>query len=83
MTTTDQEANPMENGVQQAYIEIREAIELLLNFLPQDERNYALTQSQVQEILVSLDDAVSNNWDELMAAFWRGVKQEIDYMEGN
>lgn len=79
-TTTDQEVNPIENGVQQTYIEIRESIELLLGGI-EDHDGFLFTGNQLREILVSLDDAVSNNWDELMTAFWRGVAQDIELME--
>jgi hypothetical protein len=70
--------NPIENGVQQVYTEIREALELILmaDLGPDDPIRPVL------EKLIELDDALGNNWDELMAAFWRGVRQDIDLMEG-
>jgi hypothetical protein len=66
--TYDRDIDPIENGVQQAYQEIRESIELLLF-----ERF-----GNVDGILRALDDAVSNNWVELMRAFWIGVRQDIE-----
>jgi len=72
MTTTydDTNPNPIENGVQQVFTEIRDSLALLM-------------QSEVQDpdvraaVLLGLDDAISNNWDDLMASFWQGVKEEI------
>ena len=63
------EVNPIENGVQQAYQEIRSSLELVLG---------SEVGTQTRElILTSLDDAVSNNWDELMLSFWVGVAQDV------
>lgn len=74
MTTTyDIEPNPIENGVQQAYQDIRASLELILY-------QEVSTGDVRQAILLSLDDAVSNNWGELMASFWQGVKQDIELM---
>jgi hypothetical protein len=85
MTTTyDYEPDPIDGGVQQAYIEIREALELILA-LGVGPELYAEAvdnpQALAQQVLISLDDAVSNNWDELMVAFWRGVAQDVALME--
>lgn len=67
------EPNPIENGVQQAYQDIRASLELILY-------QEVSTGDVRQAILLSLDDAVSNNWGELMASFWQGVKQDIELM---
>lgn len=86
MTTTAEDINPMENGVQQSYMEVRDALEVILH-LGVGTELYADAADNptalVQQVLTSLDDAISNNWDELMAAFWRGVAQDIELMEAN
>lgn len=72
MTTTyDEQPNPIENGVQQVYIDVRESLEMIL-FAEVE------TSDVHQAILRSLDDAISNNWDELMRSFWRGVQQDVE-----
>ena len=60
----------IENGVQQVYAEIRESLELILG----QEVDWGPTR---RAVLNSLDDAVSNNWDELMASYWKGVAQDL------
>lgn len=55
--------NPIDNGIQQVYIDIRESLELILR------------ADETTDILSSLDDAVSNNWDELMDSFYRGIAE--------
>lgn len=69
------EINPIENGVQQAYQEIRESMRMILLW------NFQRDTDTVERSLKELDDAVSNNWDELMASFWQGVKQDVEMME--
>jgi hypothetical protein len=72
MTTTyDSDPNPIENGVQQVYQEIRESLSLILRW------NFQRDVEMVDISLTELDDAISNNWDELMSSFWQGVKQDI------
>lgn len=72
--------NPIEGGVQQVYIEIRDSLDLIL----QSEHGRVPTSSDpVQDVLISLDDAISNNWDYLMASFWRGVVQDVAATEEN
>lgn len=71
MTTTyDIETNPIEDGVQQVYIELRDSLSLIL--LAENVDGVKSTA-----ILLSLDDAISNNWDHLMESFWKGVKEGI------
>jgi hypothetical protein len=62
------ESNPIEDGVQTVYYEIRESLSLILQASP-------LHTKEQESVLVSLDDAISNNWDELMESFWKGVKE--------
>ncbi len=70
MTTTydiGEEPNPIEAGVQQVYTEVRESLALILLAWP---------KATPDEVLTTLDDAVSNNWDDLMASFWKAAAVE-------
>jgi len=67
---------PFEAGIQQVYTEIRESLALILeDVLPTGSEHG-------QHALISLDDAVSNNWDELVRAFWRGAAEEFSEDQG-
>lgn len=80
MTTTyDIDRNPIENGVQQVYNDVRESLELILQ-AELSEQDHALRSALMHTILYSLDDAISNNWDELMRSFWQGVAQDVEAM---
>lgn len=68
------EINPIENGVQQAYQEIRDSMRMILLW------NFQRDTDTVERSLRELDDVVSNNWDELMFFFWQGVKQDVEMM---
>lgn len=82
MTTTyDDSPNPIENGVQQVYNDVRESLALILwAELPVED--HVSVNERTAAILNSLDDAVSNNWDELMHGFWEGVRQDVDNIYG-
>jgi hypothetical protein len=73
-TTYDEEPNPIEEGVQRVYTEIREWIDVILT------SSANMTAAKRQLILTQLDDAISNGWDELMKSFWLGVKHDIDLL---
>lgn len=66
-------ANEMEeaigNGLQAAYKDIRESLSLVLS-------TEILDADMRQRILVSLDDAISNNWDHLMNTFAEAFDDE-------
>lgn len=78
--------NPIEGGIEQAIVEIRSSLELILSAgvgaeLYADAADACLAgrnpAALEQQVLRSLDDAISNNWDELIAAFWRGVAADV------
>ena len=78
--------NPIEGGIQQVCINLRESLELILSAgvgaeLYADAADACLAglnpAALEQQVLRSLDDAISNNWDELLAAFWRGVAADV------
>lgn len=64
--------DPIEGGVQQVYNDIRESLELIL------QASGMVDEIERQTILVCLDDAISNNWDELMRSFWAGVHADVE-----
>jgi hypothetical protein len=70
----DDEPNPIENGLQQAYYDIRSSLELILG------AELGTLDAKTTSILNSLDDAISNNWDDFMLCFWRGVRQDINLL---
>ncbi len=82
MTTTPYNitTTPHEDGVQAVYDDIHGSLALILSVSD-------VSVTERCNILNSLNDAVSNNWDELMASFWRGVAGEqlplIDEWEGD
>jgi hypothetical protein len=83
-------SNPIEGGIQQVYVALRESLELILSAgvgaeLYADAADACLSgrnpAALEQQVLRSLDDALSNNWDELLASFWRGVAADVVEME--
>lgn len=69
------DTNPIEGGLEQAYQEIRSSLEMILNW------NFQRDTEMVAISLTELDDALSNNWQALVAAFWRGVAQDVQVVE--
>lgn len=70
-------SSPIEGGVEQAYQEIRSSLELILNETFQPMSNGSANGEKIRSVLLSLDDALSNNWDMLMDSFWLGVAEDV------
>jgi hypothetical protein len=69
--------NPIEGGVEQAYQEIRSSLELIMNETFKPISDDSAIGHSIRQTLLSLDDAVSNNFEELMDAFWLGVGEDV------
>lgn len=59
--------------MQAVYDNIRESIALLLRDALVDSTEQ---HRKINGILNSLDDAVSNNWEELMESFWTAIRSD-------
>lgn len=65
------DSRPIEDAIEHVYNEIKSSLDLILDAeLPDVPANIR------SRILVSLDDAIGNNWDELVGSFYAGLGGE-------